>query len=163
MEPNVSTTLRTEIVSLSGSPTEAGRTFGSVSAAAIRRDVATFREARDATDLEPGEFTRRIDQYLATVDRVALHWFEEMAAIAEAAGVTEEDYTAHVAQKYVLKATRHRPTNAPHSWLPARRPPTDALSCTRTGIPLYAPRASGFALSPEHTVTSVGATPATTA
>ncbi|MGH2559376.1 MAG: C45 family autoproteolytic acyltransferase/hydrolase [Thermomicrobiales bacterium] len=106
--------LRTELISLNGAPAAVGRAYGRAAAVSIRRDVAAFRDAVAASDLAPGEIERRVDHYRAIVDRVAPYWPEEMAAIAAGAGVAEGDYTAHVAQKYVLKATRSAPAPPSH-------------------------------------------------
>lgn len=106
------TDLRDDMVRLVGTPRDVGRAAGTVSASAIRRDVALFNRLVAAGAVTPDELRRRVDRYQSIVEQVAPHWMEEMEGIALAAGVGVDEYTAHVAQKYVVKA--HQSCQPPH-------------------------------------------------
>ncbi|MCC6174542.1 MAG: hypothetical protein IT305_04485 [Chloroflexi bacterium] len=107
--------LATDLVTLEGTPAQAGARYGTATSACIRRYLADFLTNVEVEGIGIAEIRRRTEIYTRIVDRLAPWWHAEMAAIAGAAGVSAEDYTAYVAQKYVIRTTRPpSPPPAPH-------------------------------------------------
>lgn len=84
------------LVSLEGTPAAVGKAFGEANGSDIRAGVTSYFDdpARHADALAATEFYRKI------VEDYAPHWLEEVAALAEAAGVDPVDYLAYQGSKY---------------------------------------------------------------
>lgn len=85
-----------DLIDLSGSPAEVGRTFGRINSADIRAGMAQFHAEEPNRDA----LLATTDDYFKLVERYAPHWIEEAAALAAAAGVRWEDYLAYQGAKY---------------------------------------------------------------
>jgi hypothetical protein len=86
----------TQLVALSGSPYEVGRSFGAANAGDIAAAVQMFLSGEFSRD----ELLRSTERYRELVGRHAPHWLEEAAGMAAAAGVDAEDYLAYQGAKY---------------------------------------------------------------
>ena len=89
------------LISLEGSPREAGAAFGSANAGDIRDDVKRFfKEAKEHEGFTARRLTKFGKAYAALVERYAPHWLEEAEGLARAAGVDTERYITYQGAKY---------------------------------------------------------------
>ena len=86
---------------LAGSPAEVGAGWGHLNRAAICRDLEEqFLEPARQQGLAAADLGSQADAFARIAGDLAPHWLEEIAAIAAAAAVEADLYTAFVANVY---------------------------------------------------------------
>jgi hypothetical protein len=93
--------LETAMIHLAGTPTEIGEIWGHINRESIHHDMHAFflKPAREA-GLSEQTLIERAKRYVDIVEKTAVHWLDESAAIASSAGVDANLYLSFVAGIY---------------------------------------------------------------
>ncbi|NQT15167.1 MAG: sulfatase-like hydrolase/transferase, partial [Planctomycetes bacterium] len=84
-------------VTLSGTPTEIGETWGTINRQAIHNAVEQYLAKAKAESLSEETLVERSQPFVAIARKIAPHWIEEAQAIARAAGIDADLYLSLLA------------------------------------------------------------------
>jgi len=88
------------IISLSGDARDVGKRVGKLNAEDIRKHVREMTDGWRKRGLTDDQMRQRSEPFRRFADKFAPHWLDELHAIAAAADVDPDQYTAFLAGKY---------------------------------------------------------------